>query len=302
MNPRKRPGNLAEKIKRTLENHSFEGVDENWSRMRQDLDSKIRSNDLRTGEITGMWFQRHRSLIFQIAASIVIILVVSLFFIQYRSGNHIEDRFVTDDNAGDIILQDSTRVWLNRYSTLDYPKKFPRKQRLVILSGEGYFKVKSYSTTPFIVVTNTSKIEVLGTEFNVMAFKSDNFERISVARGVVSVKAFSDQTDSAVTLYEGEHCIINKEDYTVSKFSNPSPNDYAWKTKRLVFSNTPVLRVAETLEELYDCTILFGNDRCDSLSLTATYNNLDLDQLISAIGLTLDLKIERKNDTLIVIE
>jgi transmembrane sensor len=69
-----------------------------------------------------------------------------------------------------IILPDGTKVWLNAASSLTYPVLFTGNKREVSIDGEAYFEVKKH-TIPFIVNTKNQRIEVLGTKFNVNAYK-----------------------------------------------------------------------------------------------------------------------------------
>lgn len=76
-----------------------------------------------------------------------------------------------------ITLADGTRVWLNAQSTLTYASNFGRKERNVELDGEAYFEVTKNKKLPFYVHTEMNKVRVVGTCFNVCAYKgSKEFE------------------------------------------------------------------------------------------------------------------------------
>lgn len=64
-----------------------------------------------------------------------------------------------------------SRVWLNADSKLKYPVTFGSDKREVELEGEGYFEVTRDETRPFRVVVEKQTVEVLGTEFNVDAYR-----------------------------------------------------------------------------------------------------------------------------------
>lgn len=72
-----------------------------------------------------------------------------------------------------IILEDSTTVVLYPGSELQFPESFSLDERSVMLLGEGYFNVKRDSARPFTVNTEQVSIEVLGTSFNVRAYKEE---------------------------------------------------------------------------------------------------------------------------------
>jgi transmembrane sensor len=72
-----------------------------------------------------------------------------------------------------ILLPDSSRVWLNAGSTLRYPSRFSEKDRNVQLSGEGYFEVQSNREHPFYVsLYNGIRVMAHGTKFNVNAYEN----------------------------------------------------------------------------------------------------------------------------------
>src|SRR5688572_20500204 len=52
-----------------------------------------------------------------------------------------------------LLLEDSTQVWLNAASSLEYPDQFQANKREVYLSGEAYFDVKHAERIPFIIHT-----------------------------------------------------------------------------------------------------------------------------------------------------
>ena len=99
----------------------------------------------------------------------------------------------------ELVLEDGTRVWLNSKSKLTYPTSFGKKEREVILDGEGYFEVTKNEKAPFIVKTHKYDIKVLGTTFNISAYqnKLSAFET-SLLEGAVEV--FSSNNTEHVSL------------------------------------------------------------------------------------------------------
>ena len=52
-----------------------------------------------------------------------------------------------------IILSDSTNLWLNANTTFQYPTEFAKGSRTVFLDGEAYLEVSKNEKKPFIVKT-----------------------------------------------------------------------------------------------------------------------------------------------------
>lgn len=86
-----------------------------------------------------------------------------------------------------VTLSDGTKVWLNTASSLRYPTAFAEKQRKVVLTGEAYFEVAQDADKPFIVAANNTQVTVLGTNFNVMAYKEEALINTTLLQGAVRV-------------------------------------------------------------------------------------------------------------------
>lgn len=117
-----------------------------------------------------------------------------------------------------VTLSDGTQVQLNGNSRIEYPVIFSRKQRNVKLSGEAFFEVKHDERHPFIVETFASKIEVLGTRFNVYADEASEYFSTALVDGKVKVTT-NDETAEQVVLAPDEmvkfvnnHLVLTKVD------------------------------------------------------------------------------------------
>ncbi|HVV02934.1 MAG TPA: FecR family protein, partial [Puia sp.] len=86
-----------------------------------------------------------------------------------------------------LLLPDSTQVWLNASSTLEFPEHFRTNKREVTLSGEAYFDVRHSEKTPFIIHTGKVSTTVLGTSFNIKAYPDRQHIIVSVSTGKVKV-------------------------------------------------------------------------------------------------------------------
>ncbi|MBS1607146.1 MAG: FecR domain-containing protein [Bacteroidetes bacterium] len=82
-----------------------------------------------------------------------------------------------------LLLPDSTQVWLNASSTLEFPAHFTTEKREVTLSGEAYFDVRHSERGPFIIHTGKISTTVLGTSFNIKAYPDRQHVIVSVRTG-----------------------------------------------------------------------------------------------------------------------
>ncbi|OYD47635.1 hypothetical protein CHU00_01835 [Sphingobacterium cellulitidis] len=87
-----------------------------------------------------------------------------------------------------LTLTDGSRVVLNSDSKLTFPSNFSTGDRVVELEGEGYFEVKHLDdNSRFIVKTDDQNVEVLGTKFNIKAYKTEENTLTSLEDGSVKV-------------------------------------------------------------------------------------------------------------------
>lgn len=87
-----------------------------------------------------------------------------------------------------VRLPDGSLVYLNAASSLTYSSTLnERGKRSVRLDGEGYFEVSKDKKHPFVVETRGQSIEVLGTHFNVNAYKDEPQIATTLLEGSVKV-------------------------------------------------------------------------------------------------------------------
>lgn len=192
-----------------------------------------------------------------------------------------------------IVLPDGSVVTLNRNSTLTYPKTFTGNTREVIISGEAFFEVKPDASMPFIIHAGTADIRVLGTSFNVSAYPQNESVDIIVETGKVQVtcSAISENSECHMILEPGEKGTLSSRDYRLEKARNTDRNAIAWKTRQLVFEETPLNEVATTLEKVYQVNIRLADKNMEDLVLTANFLDQPVDFILDVIRLTFNLEL-----------
>lgn len=86
-----------------------------------------------------------------------------------------------------LVLPDSTKVWLNAASSLRFPTAFTGAVREVMLTGEAYFEVAPNAHQPFRVRIDSQVVEVLGTSFNVNGYEDEAGIRTTLLQGSIQV-------------------------------------------------------------------------------------------------------------------
>ncbi|MGC9353763.1 MAG: FecR family protein, partial [Mariniphaga sp.] len=117
--------------------------------------------------------------------------------------------------TSEILLPDGTHVFLNAGSRLIYPDFFADKNREVFLVGEAYFEVVHNEKQPFVVQTTDVRVRVLGTQFNVSAYPSENIIETVLSSGKVRLEQNNTGMFSQTTeLVPGQLAAFSKTERT----------------------------------------------------------------------------------------
>lgn len=120
-----------------------------------------------------------------------------------------------------VTLSDGTKVMLNANSTLEYPASFDDTEvREVRLKGEAHFEVTKNPHRPFVVKAGEMQTQVLGTIFDVKAYRKDA-PKVTLMQGKVKVS----NADTEVEMRPGQTATLQADKIVVSKAS-PSASDW----------------------------------------------------------------------------
>lgn len=159
--------------------------------------------------------------------------------------------YVPAGQRAELVLPDSTRVWLNAHSKLIYPASFHQDRRQVELDGEAYFDVRHQEGSPFIVKTKTMNVKVLGTEFNVSAYSDVSGFQVSLLRGSIELDLPTLARKYRMTA--GEQLLYKEGKYTSSTIKNM--DYFKWKEGLLCFNDQPIEVIIDKLRLYYDIRI-----------------------------------------------
>lgn len=209
-----------------------------------------------------------------IAALFLIILGSSLFFNNYFSDKEIalQTVQVPMGQRVKILLADGSRVWLNSKSTLTYGVSFGKKERVVNLDGEAYFEVAKNKKVPFLVKTQNNQVKVVGTTFNVCAYKGTNEFEISLIEGVVDV--FEKDSDNPIARLTKRQTLIKKND-CYQKGELLSTDFSKWRDGLYCFDDLPFSAILKKLELYYDTQIIVTNPTVLNYRCTGKFKDSD---------------------------
>lgn len=200
-----------------------------------------------------------------------------------------------------LVLDDGTRLWLNSGSSLKYPGRFKGKKREVYLQGEAYFEVAHNAEIPFIVHAGKLRTRVLGTTFNIRAYKDDPDVRVTLFTGKVEViREISNKETSKLILLPKQVATYRKDAGSLVKttVSNIIINHYsAWKDGKLIFDETPMPEVLKRLSLAYNVKFILTDEKINGCTITGSFNaNQKIEEILQGITISIDGKFIREAD------
>lgn len=277
--------------------HVMQSADPEMALVR--LKSRIRKRNKKVS------FYRTWSLVQKIAAVLFIPVLFLSAYLFMQLGRETVRMVEVRTNPGVISkfeLPDGTRVWLNAGSTLSYPENFRPGKRLVRLSGQGYFEVTRNPGKPFVVkVDQAYSVEVLGTTFDVSAYKDDETIETTLVEGSVRLN-IDPGTGKGVTqiMKPGEQAVFTKATNKLMLTSVNTDYDTAWRNGEIIFRNHSMEQVLRTLSRHYNVKFDLKNKDVLNSIITARFKDEQLPQVMEylkmASGITYHIKKPVMND------
>jgi transmembrane sensor len=207
---------------------------------------------------------------------------------------------ISTPNGGhyNVVLTDGTKVWLNAASSLTFPSAFKGSSREVQLKGEGYFEVAPDPSKPFLVKVNDMKVTVLGTSFNIMAYKEEDAVRTTLLDGSVRLSGpvrTRMLTPGQQVSYntEGEIRLVNEAD----------PDEaIAWKNGRFQFSSTNIQVIMRQIARWYDVKISYEGDVKNETFSGSTPMTGNVSEILKMLELTHTVHFDITDKTITVKE
>jgi transmembrane sensor len=192
-----------------------------------------------------------------VAALVVFGLMFTSIINNYVRDNQFSRQFtkiVTQPGQKtNVVLPDGSVVWLNSASSLKYQSDFNLSDRQVTLSGEAFFKVQKDQSRRFRVKSGSLNIDVYGTSFNVKNYSDGDFQKVTVAEGIVGI---SSNSEDIRRITKGDQAILNKASGKIT-FTKDDPSLVtSWTNNELIFRDTPIDEVMKALESWYGVEII----------------------------------------------
>lgn len=177
-----------------------------------------------------------------------------------------------------VTLSDGTKVMLNANSTLEYPASFDDAEvREVRLKGEAHFEVTKNPHRPFVVKAGEMQTQVLGTIFDVKAYRKDA-PKVTLMQGKVKVS----NADTEVEMRPGQTATLQSDKIVVSKAS-PSASD--WLEGDFDMDQVTLAEAMSDIGAWYNKTVVFlSQANMDKLIHFRFSRRASLQEIITALN------------------
>jgi ferric-dicitrate binding protein FerR (iron transport regulator) len=238
----------------------------------------------------------------KIAAVLLIGLIGGFFLQQLKVDNPVYYTSIAPKGSvSQVILPDSSMVYLNSGSKITYTISGKVGNRVVFLDGEAWFDVSKNHKKPFLVFTPSYKIKVLGTKFNVKAYKDEPKVVTTLEEGSVQISTVKNSTlTKTINLEPGEQFIFDKEQ-NISNTSFVNPKLYSsWKDNKLIFINMSLKELIVLLERKFGVDIVVSDNIVLDYHYDGTIKNETILEILELLQETLPINYKIQGQQVII--
>ncbi|MGZ2369888.1 FecR family protein [Ancylomarina sp. YFZ004] len=200
-----------------------------------------------------------------------------------------------------LVLSDGTRVWLNSETRLKFPVKFSKNRREVILEGEAFFEVTKNAHAPFIVKTGPMDIEVLGTSFNVSAYKDEASIQTTLVEGKVKVSSNIGQSLEQI-LKPNEQAVFSKSNNQFEIIEVNAVLYASWREGIFVFNEENLEDILRKLSRWYDINVFFQSEEVRAYQFSGKLPRFkNCNELLEMIEKTTDVHFTMKENRTVIV-
>jgi transmembrane sensor len=188
-----------------------------------------------------------------------------------KAANEVVYNTLTTPRGGQyyLVLADGTNVWLNAASSIVFPATFSGSDREVKITGEAYFEVAHNATKPFKVTANGQTVEVLGTHFNINAYRDEPNIKTTLFEGSIKINSGTGQA----ILKPGQQAQISENRINVVSDTNMN-EAIAWHKGLFEFHDADIQTVMRQLSRWYDVDVSYDGKITDRRFSGKLYRNI----------------------------
>ena len=238
----------------------------------------------------------------KIAAVLIIGLLLGLSVQFFKKAEPVYFTSIAPKGSvSQMVLPDNSIVYLNAGSQLKYTVEGLKGKREVFLDGEAWFDVTKNEKKPFVVHTLFYDVYVLGTQFNVKAYKTDAEIATTLEQGNVQITS-SDNLKLVQTtiLQPGEQLVYSTQKKTINVKDVETRMFTAWKDNKLIFINMNLKELIVLLERKYGVDIQVTNNLILDYHYDGTIKNETILEVLDLLKETLPIKYKIEGQTILI--
>lgn len=194
-----------------------------------------------------------------------------------------------------VSLPDGSVLTLNSASSIHISNDFTRTRKIEIIDGEVYFDVKHDSSRPFIIRSGPLTTQVLGTAFNIRAYKGLNKMIVGVSRGKVGVM----RRGRPFTFLEKDRELVYDELHAQISLKPLEENAALWRQGFLVLNDETFDDMAMLMMKGFGLKISTIDRSVKSKRFTATLNtSMSSVKALEVIAAIHHLKIKKRRGSI----
>lgn len=235
-----------------------------------------------------------------IAASVLVLVAVGVWVFLWPSSE--KEWMVYTTGAGEIkevVLPDSSTIVLNAQSTLSVEKPFQTEGlRMVKFSGEGYFSIRSAKNAgnTFLIASELSEIEVLGTRFNTKS--SDSLLTVSLEEGKVRLQFLDARQQLAQMDMAPGHQLSMDVEKNISVQNITDIAQYSqWKTGYFSYVGANVKQIISDISHQFDIRFQPLPAALADRKVDGVVSATNLAEALEVIKILLDVHVEQLPDS-----
>ncbi|HWR99117.1 MAG TPA: FecR domain-containing protein [Prolixibacteraceae bacterium] len=179
-----------------------------------------------------------------------------------------------------VVLPDSSKVWLNSGAELWYPSDYTAENRQVWMKGECYFQVEKDPRHPLIVHGTKLSVKVYGTTFNLKEDEIRDITNVTLVSG--NVRVLNPANDKISDLLPGQQLVYSEGKGEVKEAENLEALT-SWVNNILIFKNQPFEEIISYLSGWYGVNIVFDHSLYDHHKYTFKVKTESLREVLELI-------------------
>ena len=240
--------------------------------------------------------------VIRIAASLLLVGGLALLIWAHLHRRNDNTDYLTiktgTNDIKEVTLSDSSKVWVNSASVLQVPASFNGKLREIkLLEGEAFFEVKHDATHPFIVHVKNLDVQVLGTSFNIKAYKGSKTINVAVASGKVGVT----KSGKVLRMLLSNQLLgYDSKGHYIEKNVNSSQLQ-EWRSGNTYLEQESFDELALTVKNIFGLTLKAGNTTVSAYRFSLGIpRNISADEVLKIINQIHNTRYRKEGNVVIL--